>query len=271
MSTYSQRYLLDNRQAEAGTRFNALATIFDPWTFRHLDQIGVAVGWRCWEVGAGGPSVPAWLAERTGPAGRVLATDIDVSWLSEDWPGSGPPFEARRHDVGADEPPAETFDLVHARLVLIHVPRRERALQAMARSLRPGGWLLVEDADPALQPLACLDEYGPEQRLANRLRQGFRALLAERGVDLGYGRTLPRLLRAADLAEVQADAFFPLTSPASAALERATVEQVRARLVAAGLATDAEIDEHLANLAAGGLDLATPPLVSAWGRRPPGE
>ena len=63
---------------------------------------------------------------------------------------------------------------------------------------------------------------------------------------------------------------FPVTSPACAVLETATVRQVRDRLVAGGIATDAEIDEHLANVAAGGLDLATAPLISAWGRKPAG-
>lgn len=72
--------------------------------------------------------------------------------------------------------------------------------------------LLLEDADPGLQPLLCPDESGPEQRLANRLRSGFRALMAARGADLTYGRTLPRLLREAGLEEVQADAYFPITS-----------------------------------------------------------
>ena len=260
-------YLLDNRQAQAGTRFDALAEIFDRWTFRHLEDLGVASGWRCWEVGAGGPSVPAWLAARVGPAGRVLATDIDVSWLSGR-ASVRPPVEVRRHDVGADEPPAEAFDLVHARLVLVHVTGRDRALRSMVECLRPGGWLLLEDADPALQPLLCPDEYGPEQRLANRVRHGFRTLLAERGADLAYGRTLPRLLRDNGLTGVRAEAFFPVSSPTGDALEIATVEQVRGRLVAAGLATDAEIEAHLANVAAGRLDLATAPLVSAWGRRP---
>jgi hypothetical protein len=151
-------------------------------------------------------------------------------------------------------------------LVLTHVPARAHALAAMVSALRPGGWLVVEDADPGLQPLICPDEWGPEQQLANRLRQGFRMLMAGRGADLAFGRTLPRLLRAAGLGAVQADAFFPITSPACAALETATVQQIRGGLVAAGLATDAEIDEHLANVAGGLSDLATAPLVSAWGR-----
>jgi SAM-dependent methyltransferase len=261
----SDGYLLDNAQAEAGARFAALSTLFDPSTFRHIDDLGIAVGWHCWEVGAGGRSVPAWLAARVGPTGRVLATDIDVSWLAETGEARG--YDVRRHDIGTDPPPEGGFDLVHARLVLVHVPQRAEALSTLVQSLRPGGWLLVEDADPALQPLLCPDESSPAEALANRLRRGFRTLMAERGADLAYGRTLPRLLREAGLADVQADAYFPITAPACVALEVATVAQVRDRLVAAGLATDAEIEQHLANVATGRLDLATSPMVSAWGRR----
>ncbi|MDH6625472.1 SAM-dependent methyltransferase [Streptomyces sp. LBL] len=260
----SDEYLLDNQQTEAGERFDAFASLFDPTTFRHLDGLGIGPGWRCWEVGAGGTSVVSWLAKKVGPTGRVLATDIDTSRVA---PAARPPVEVRVHDVGADEPPGEGFDLVHARLVLVHVPDRERALRSMVKALRPGGRLLVEDADPALQPLVCPDEHGPEQQLANRLRQGFRHLLADRGADLSYGRRLPRLLRDAGLCRVEADAYFPVSSPASVALESATVRQIRCRLVAAGHATDQDIDRHLANIDSGDMDLATAPMISAWGRK----
>ena len=77
--------------------YATLGQLFDPTTFRHLDRLGLQAGWRCWEVGAGGPTVPAGLAERAGPTGRVLATDIDVSALEE---APEPGFEirlARRH------------------------------------------------------------------------------------------------------------------------------------------------------------------------------
>ena len=40
--------------------------------------------------------------------------------------------------------------------------------------------------------------------------------------------------------------------------------------MAAGLATDEEIDRHLAGVDAGRLDLATSPMISAWGRTPAG-
>ena len=267
--TADEGYLLDNQQSEAGRRFDALSELFDPVTFRHFGAVGVSVGWTCWEVGAGGVSVPAWLAEQVGPSGRVVASDIDTAWM----PAEGAAFEVLRHDVGVEQPPAGAFDLVHARLLLTHVPQRIAALASMVRALRPGGWLVVEDADPALQPLICPDEFGPAQQLANRLRQGFRALMAGRGAELAFGRTLPRLLREAGLDAVQADAFFPITSPACTALELATVQQIRERLVGAGLATEAEIEQHLTNVASGELDLATAPLISAWGRKPrgPGE
>lgn len=258
-------YLLDNQQAQAGKRFGALATLFDPVTFSHLARVGLSSGMSCWEVGAGGPTVPQWLAARVGPAGRVVATDIDPLWM----PAGDAGFEVLRHDVGVDEPPTGPFDLVHCRLVLTHVRRRQEALAAMVRAVRPGGWIVVEDADPALQPLICPDEDGPAQRLANRLRQGFRALMADRGADLAFGRTLPRLLRNAGLEAVEADAFFPVTSPACTELEIATIRQIRDRLITAGLATEAEIAEHLTNVARGTMDLATAPLISAWGRKPP--
>ncbi|MFD5122638.1 class I SAM-dependent methyltransferase [Streptomyces sp. NPDC058385] len=161
------RYLLDNRRPEAGERFAALAEMFDAWTFRHLDDLGLGEGWRCWEVGAGGVSVPRGLAERVGTSGRVPATDIDVSRAER---AAGRALGSRRHDVTRDPQPAEAFDLVHARLVLMHLKDRAAAMRVMIDALRPGGWLVIEDGDPALQPLACPDERGPNEALANRLR-----------------------------------------------------------------------------------------------------
>jgi SAM-dependent methyltransferase len=265
LSSADSGYLFDNRASEAGERFDSLAELFNPVTFRHLDALGIAAGWHCWEVGVGGPSVPEWLSSRVGPSGHVLATDIDVTWTQQ---LAGGNVEVRQHDVAADDTPQGVFDLVHARLVLIHVPQREVALERMAGALRPGGWLLIEDFDPAMQPLACVDVVGLEQRLANKVRAGVRALLAQRGADLELGRRLPRLLREAGLVEVAADAFMPLALTAGSELEKANVNQVREGLIAGGHVTAEEIDAHLQAVEAGRLDVTTAPLISAWGRRP---
>ena len=76
----SDDYLLDNQRTEAGERFDALPTLFNDSTFRHMNAIGLTTGWRPWDDGAG-PSVPAWIAARTGVP--VLATDIDTDWLND--------------------------------------------------------------------------------------------------------------------------------------------------------------------------------------------
>ena len=146
---------------------------------------GIARGWRCWEVGAGGPSVPRGLAARVGPEGRVLATDIELAWAGA---AAGAPIEVRRHDVARDAPPDELFDLVHARLVLVHLPERERALRSMIGALRPGGWLLVEDADPALQPLSVLDPVSAEDAAGQQAaRPGFARCSRSAGSTSGTG------------------------------------------------------------------------------------
>jgi len=178
----SRPVLLGNEQPHAGARLEALGAVFNPLSFRHICEIGLAPRWRVWEVGAGGPSVPRWLRERVGEARRVLASDIDTSLLERD---TNCGYEIARHDVGVDVPPHGKFDLVHARqeleLVLVHVTRRQEALATMER---PGGWLLVEESDPQLQELACPDQFGEEQRLANMIKRASRELMQERGVGL---------------------------------------------------------------------------------------
>ena len=250
-------YALPNREQAAESRLAALAELFDPRSRARLEALGLGAGSRVWEVGAGGPSLPAWMASR---GARVLATDVDTTRLA-----GLPGVEVCAHELGKDPMPAGPFDFIHARLVLVHVPARDEALRALAGALAPGGWLVIEDADPALQPLASF-EATPAGELANRLKTAFRALLTERGVDLAYGRTLPARLRDAGLVDVGADAYFPLALPACAALERATIAQVGARLVEKGLATQEDLAQHLANVD-GGLAITTSPMVTAWGRR----
>src|SRR5215469_14703965 len=129
-------YLLPNGGPEAPTRFAALSELFDEVTIHHLEKCGVRYGWSCLEVGGGSGSIARWLADHVGPTGRVLATDIDTRFLET--PGSRN-LEVRRHDIAVDPLPQGTFDLVHSRLVLLHVPQREQALASMISGLKTGG------------------------------------------------------------------------------------------------------------------------------------
>lgn len=256
-------YILKNSDTAAPTRLDVLASLFDPWTRAHLDALGLSAGWRCWEVGAGGPNTVRWLAERVGPTGHVLATDLDPRWAAA---AAGENVSVLAHDV-AQAPPEASWDLIHARLVLTHVPERERALRNLAGALRPGGWLVVEDPDPDLLPVTCLD--GPKEacELANRLRASFRSMLAARGGSLAFGRRLPGLMGALGLADVGAEAYFPVVHPSLGLLDRLTYDQVGRALVDGGLATAEEIAQHVDNVSRGVVMPLMAPLITVWGRR----
>jgi SAM-dependent methyltransferase len=244
-------------------RSAALSGLFDPVTFRHVEALGIDRGWRCWEVGAGGSSVANWLAGRVGASGRVLATDIDTSWISNDLDAA---VEVQRHDVALDDVPPGGFDLVHARFVLMHVSARAEGIKRMIAALRPGGWVLIEDFDEVL-PLVCIDTDRPEHRRANKVHAGVRSLLAEHGASLEFARALPGTFRDAGLRGVGADAYFAVDLPAANLLGIANVTQMRDSLIAERLATAAEIDAHLHAMADGTVNIGTLPLVSAWGQR----
>jgi SAM-dependent methyltransferase len=252
------------RRQLLGAHYATLAALLDATTFGHLDRLGIAEAWQCWEVGAGATTVPVWLAERVGPAGYVLATDIDPSFLH----GTGSQrFEVRRHDIVVDPAPADTFDLVHTRVLLEHLSDPDVALARMVHAVPPGGWLLLESADPRLQPLGCPDATGPSEELANRVLKACWTLQAAR-TDLGYGRTLPRRLHGLGLVDVAAEVRFSLAGPAQPQLHRTLIQRARERLITSELVSAEEIEQHLADVDAGRLDLAAFPVVSAWGRKP---
>lgn len=249
---------------DPGRRLDALSALFDPVSFRHLDALGIERGWRCWDVGAGRPDVANWLAHRVGDSGHVLATDIDISGITN---YVEPGIEVRRHDVTSDEIPLGRFDLVHARHVLLHLPARIDVIKRMISAVRPGGWVLIEDYDHVM-PFVCVDAHRPEHHRANKVHAGVQALVTEHGLNLEYARALPRLLHEAGLREVGADAYFSLTAPAGNMLGIANVTHMRDALIAREFATREEVDGHLRAMADGTITIGTLPLISAWGQHP---
>lgn len=179
-------YLIDRELDVARQRLDLLEALDDPGTFRHLEAIGVAEGWRCLEVGAGGGSVAAWLAERVGPTGRVVATDLDPRFLAR---LECENLEVRRHDVATDPLEVAAFDLVHARSVLMHVPQRDAALAKLARAVKPGGWILLEEPDATYDApdLAAPEASGA---LYRRVTAAIYDFVCERKVDPYFGREL---------------------------------------------------------------------------------
>jgi len=183
----TQTYVFDNAWQQERPRLDALETIWDAWTFQQLGAVSVSDGWHCAEVGAGGGSVAAWLCRRVGPAGRVVATDLDTRLLDG---VEEPNLEVRRHDITAEDLEPGAYDLVHARLLLEHLPAHEQALQRMLAALKPGGWLVVEEFDHGTfmpDPGCSEEQRAPLGRVAGGLR------LPRRRTGAGPGLRLPAL------------------------------------------------------------------------------
>lgn len=261
MRDSSTSYVFDGNPL---TRAQTLEQMLDEGTRRVLAMCGVTVGARCLEVGAGGGSIARWLAEQVGPDGQVVATDVVTTFLTE-IPGPEN-LEVWSHDIVNDPLEERAFDLVHARLVLEHLPERDVALDKLVRSLRPGGWLVIEDVDYASG--GPVSELGGEQYArteAVRLRE-----FAKAGVDHYYGRRLPGLLRAHGLVDVDNEGRAWVMSGGSPAARwfQHSYAHLRARLTSSGELTDADVDEMLELFGNPEWEALSPIFVAVWGRRP---
>lgn len=257
-------YALDNAGREASARFAALAAMYDPGTIRHLEERGVSSNWRCLEVGGGGGTIAAWLAARVGPTGHVLVTDIDPRFLE---PLQIANLEVRRHDIVADPLPETAFDLVHSRLVLLHLPEREKALARMVAALKPGGWLVDEEFD-AVSMLPDPSVSPGEVIMKTHIAMG--RFMDDRGVDRGFARRLFGRLRAHGLVNVAAEAriFMWHSGSPGVSLVRANYEQLRTGMIEAGYISEAEFNQDIARLDDPSFMMPSPILWTAWGRRP---
>ena len=257
-------YVYDNAWQHGRARLATVEELLDPGSRRHLAALGVGEGWRCLEVGAGGGSVAEWLCDQVGPTGRVVATDIDTRYLEA---LDAPNLEVRRHDVVRDDLEAGAFDLVHARLVLEHLPERDAVLARLVRALRPGGWLLAESLDYVSGvPVSELGGREHARSQAVRLRE-----FAASGLDASYGRRLPGALRAAGLADVGNEGRVWVMEGGSPGARwfRLSMQQVRGRLVGAGKLADADVDRMLELFEDPAWPALMPIIMAAWGRRAP--
>src|SRR5262249_36866389 len=152
---------------------DCLDTLYSRRTFRFLDATGIGPGWRCLEIGGGSGSVAAWMAERVGPSGSVLVTDIEPRFIGESHCQKLATVVLRPHDTGSDPPPEAGLVLIRARLVLMHVPQRPQALERIARALKPGGGLVIEDFEVRLIDRTIPAADAPGAALFNRMLSSF--------------------------------------------------------------------------------------------------
>ena len=188
--------------------------------------------------------------------------------MSPGCPSTG--YAVRSHDVAVDEPPGDGFDLVHARLVLTHVPERVAAMARMARACGRAGAgcssrtsTSTSSPKPSPTRLDPVHYRGPPASVPASCRCWPAATWTS-----SWAASCPGCCGSQASSTSRRDAFLPLAVPATASLERANVEQVRAGIVGWSGTTEEDIDAHLEAVTSGAVTVSTPPMISAWGRRP---
>jgi trans-aconitate methyltransferase len=252
-------YQLPNEWTQARRRLELLAATADPTTVDRLGRVGIKPGHRVLEVGGGGGSITRWLCDTVGPQGVVHSVDIDTRFIEEI---RLPQLHVQRADVRKAALAEGTFDLIHTRYLLAHLPDRDAVVDRLAQSLAPGGWLVVEEID--FFPIAALD-HGVWAEALN----WYTAAMTDAGADTGWGHQLASRLDTAGLADVYADArleFFAGASP-RAELWTLTYTQMWDKLRAAG-APDRLHDELLTALADRTRRFPDFASIGAWGCRP---
>jgi SAM-dependent methyltransferase len=169
-----------------------------------LDRAGTGPGQCAIDLGCGPSGVIEMLSRRVSPGGRVVGVDADpahVALVRE--------LAARRGlgnveiitaDARRTGLPPGSFDLVHARTLLVNVPEPAAVVTEMARLARPGGWIVGFEPDTGYSP--CY----PAHPAWDRLSEIFRAAITRNGADRAIGRRLTELYREAGLEDIRVEA-----------------------------------------------------------------
>ena len=255
-------YVFDHALELEQERLGKLSEWLDPGTKRYLDEIGIRPGWHVLEVAAGAGSIARALSERVGPSGMVVATDVDVKFLDDLGLAN---VEVRKHDILNDELEENSFDLVHTRLLLMHLPRREEALKRMIAAAKPGGWVFVED----MEMLTWID-ISPAPPMG-RVRDAMIKLFQTAGADPFYGRNLPFVLTEQGLEDVYAEGRtvwgYRWSNPGLQQFKLSLIE-IKDMFVATGAATAEDIEETIRLLDDPTWYGVPPMIVAAYGRKP---
>ena len=216
-------------------RLRLMSDLLDPSSRFHLLMTGVTTGWHCLEIGAGNGSLSQWLAGRVGPTGHVIASDIRTD-LMEGIESAN--LEVRQFDVVHDDPPEAPFDLVAIRALLHHLPERREVVTRMARWLKPGGWLFVQEPD--FYPTWTVEP--PSQK---QFWEQFLQWAVTHQIDYYVGRKIPRWVQTEGLINISSEGHAILYNGGSAFAQwwDSSIREVADRLRNEGGISEATLEE----------------------------
>jgi SAM-dependent methyltransferase len=266
-------YALGSNAAETA-RLRRQSEELRPYAAELLGRIGLRAGQSAIDLGCGPSGILDLLAAAVAPGGRVVGLDADPAHAAV-----AGQFVAERGLRGVEVVAADArhsglaasaFDLVHARTLLVNIPGPGEVVAEMVRLARPGGW--VASQEPDLAGSLCYPAIPAWDRLAEIFRAGFE----RNGADLGIGRRLSELYRAAGLEDIQVTAHSPLTPAGHSrrTIRPDLVRSLRPMILEMGLSDeqelgqiDREVREHLEDPR---VIVMSHLLFVAWGRKPGG-
>jgi SAM-dependent methyltransferase len=187
-------YAFPHSADDESRRLQLLEQRLDPLTKRRLQRLGVGRGARCLEIGGGRGSITRWLSDVVGPTGRVIATDLQLGFLTGIDASN---VEVLRHDIRTDTFPLSSFDLIHTRALLMHISPSMDLLRRIVTWLAPSGWLVLEEPDFGMW----IADADPIWSAAPQTSQ-----LAFPSMALAQGRSLLRQVHELGLTDIGADA-----------------------------------------------------------------
>jgi ubiquinone/menaquinone biosynthesis C-methylase UbiE len=237
-----------------------------------LDRVGPRPGQSAIDLGCGPRGILDLLAGRVGPTGRIVGLDSDpvhAAMAAEFAAGRGlSGVEIITADARNTGLPSGSFDLVHARTLLVNLPEPAGAAAEMMRLARPGGW--VASVEPDTEHALCY----PPHPAFDRLHDIFTVAFRRNGADPWVGRRVPELFRQAGLDQVEVEARVQMYPPGNSRRTSRLdlVQAMRPQVLEMGLATTAELDELDAAARAHLEDPRTVVmsglLFLTWGRKP---
>jgi SAM-dependent methyltransferase len=161
----------------------------------------------------------------------------------------------------------DAYDVVYSRFVLEHLPDPVEALRRMWRAVRPGGLLVAEDGD-------FLAEFcEPPHPGFDFWQYAYQETLRRHGGDPLSGRRLHSRFREVGVPDPQLEMVQHVYLTGEGKLmPDLTVARTAPRIIASGVATQAEVDEALLLLAELAEDttsaVSSPRLFQCWARKP---
>jgi ubiquinone/menaquinone biosynthesis C-methylase UbiE len=242
-----------------------------PDSRRLLDQLDIRPGDQAIDIGCGPQGILDLFSERVGPKGKVVGLERSEStvrlarkFVAERQLRNVEVLEADAKSTGL---PRASFDVVHARLVLVNVPEPQRVVEEMIALARPGGVVASHEADWGA--FLC----NPPSPAWDRLLEVFLAYSRNNGIDLFVGRKTHQMFRAAGLTDIQVNPLIHVYPPGN---NRRNIlcdflENVKDRILAERLMTEAEFHERLTELKRHLDDTDTLVIshlfVQVWGRK----